>query len=95
MIAYTRAKTADSKAKLFRGFSAPSRLSILNALRYAPLTVNEIIEETGLSQSNVSNYLSCLCCCGLVVRQQQGRYMYYQLADVRVAKLLDMANAPS
>lgn len=92
MIAYTRTKTADLKAKLFRGFSDHSRLSILNALRHGPLTVNEIVEETGLNQSNVSNHLSCLRCCNLVVREQQGRYMYYQLADVRVAKLLDLAD---
>jgi ArsR family transcriptional regulator, cadmium/lead-responsive transcriptional repressor len=85
-------KTTDLKAKLFRGFSDASRLSILNALRGGALTVNEIVEETGLSQSNVSNHLSCLRCCDLVVREQRGRYMYYQLADIRVAKLLDLAD---
>lgn len=85
-------KTADLKIKLFRGFSDPSRLSILNALRSGPLTVNEIVEATGLSQSNASNHLGCLRCCGLVVSEKQGRYMYYQLSDVRVAKLLDLAD---
>ncbi|GAB4197896.1 MAG: hypothetical protein Fur006_47040 [Coleofasciculaceae cyanobacterium] len=46
----------------------------------------------GLGQSNVSNHLSCLRCCDLVVRQQQGRYVYYQLSDARIAKLLDLAD---
>lgn len=85
-------KTADLKAKLFRGLSDPSRLSILNALRSGALTVNEIVERTELNQSNVSNHLSCLRCCDLVIREQQGRYVYYQLADVRVAQLLDLAD---
>ncbi|MFB2937704.1 ArsR/SmtB family transcription factor [Aerosakkonemataceae cyanobacterium BLCC-F154] len=88
----TCTQTADLKAKLFRGFSDPSRLSILNTLRQGPLTVSEIVQQTGLSQSNVSNHLSCLRCCDLVVREQQGRFMYYELADVRIAKLLDLAD---
>jgi ArsR family transcriptional regulator, cadmium/lead-responsive transcriptional repressor len=85
-------QTADLRAKLFRGFSDPSRLSILHFLRSRPLTVSDIVQQTGLSQSNVSNHLSCLRCCNLVVREQQGRFMYYELADVRIAKLLDLAD---
>lgn len=88
----TCTQTVDLKAKLFRGFSDASRLSILNALRNGPLTVSEIVQQTGLSQSNVSNHLSCLRCCDLVVREQQGRFVYYELADVRIAKLLDLAD---
>jgi ArsR family transcriptional regulator, cadmium/lead-responsive transcriptional repressor len=88
----TCTQTADLKAKLFRGFSDPSRLSILNALRSRPLTVSEIVQQTGLNQSNVSNHLSCLRCCDLVVREQQGRFMYYELADVRIVQLLDLAD---
>lgn len=88
----TKTQATDLKVKLFRGFSDSSRLSILNALRDSPLTVNEIVEATGLTQSNVSNHLACLRCCDLVVRQQQGRYVYYQLSDARIAKLLDLAD---
>jgi DNA-binding transcriptional ArsR family regulator len=88
----TTNQATDLKVKLFRGFSDSSRLSILNALRDGPKKVNEIVEATGLTQSNVSNHLSCLRCCDLVVRQQQGRYVYYQLSDARIAKLLDLAD---
>lgn len=88
----SNALAIDLKAKLFRGFADPSRLSILNALRDGPLTVNEIVSITRLSQPNVSNHLGCLRCCDLVVRSQQGRYVYYQLADARVAKFLELAD---
>jgi DNA-binding transcriptional ArsR family regulator len=88
----TKNQATDLKVKLFRGFSDSSRLSILNALRDAPLTVNEIVEATGLGQPNVSNHLACLRCCDLVVRQQQGRFVYYQLSDARIAKFLDLAD---
>jgi DNA-binding transcriptional ArsR family regulator len=82
----------EMKAKLMRGFADPSRLSILEALRRGALSVGEIVEETELSQSNVSNHLSCLHDCGLVTREQRGRYVYYQLRDERVAQLLVLAD---
>lgn len=78
-------------AKLFRGFSDPSRLGILNALRDKPLSVREIVQTTGLSQSNVSNHLGCLRDCGLVVAEQQGKYVIYRLSDDRVAELIELA----
>ena len=79
------------KAKLFRGFSDMSRLSILEALRDGPLTVSAIVEKIGLSQSNMSNHLRCLADCDLVVSTPQGRYTLYQLSDPRVARLLGLA----
>lgn len=81
----------ELKAKLFRGLADPSRLSILEALRHGPASVSAIVEATGMSQSNVSNHLSCLRDCGLVVSEQQGRYVFYQLSDRRVDDLLAMA----
>ena len=69
------------KAKLFRGFSDPSRLSILEALREGPRSVGDLVDMTGLSQSNTSNHLACLLDCGLVEREQQGRRAFYRLGD--------------
>ncbi len=76
------------KAKLFRGFSDPSRLSILEALQEGPATVTEIVETTGLSQPNVSNHLSCLRDCGLVSGEQNGRHIHYHITDNRVNKII-------
>jgi DNA-binding transcriptional ArsR family regulator len=80
------------KAKLFCGFSDPSRLSILEALSEKPLNVGDIVQKTGLSQSNVSNHLGCLRDCGLVSREQQGRYVVYQLSDPRIAAMIQLAD---
>lgn len=91
MILTTNTQALGLKAKLFRGFSDPSRLSILDALRSGPLTVTEIVATTSLSQSNASNHLACLRDCGLVVSSQEGRYVHYQLSDQRVADLLSLA----
>ncbi len=80
------------KAKLFRGFSDPSRLSILEVLCDGPRTVGDIVAATRLSQPNVSNHLGCLRDCGLVATEQQGRYVQYQLADARVAQFLRLGD---
>lgn len=82
----------ELKAKLFRGFSDTSRLFILDTLRDGPLTVTDIVEATRLSQSNVSNHLSCLRDCGLVASEQQGRFVHYRLSDDRVGLLLGLAD---
>lgn len=92
MVTAMEKQATSLKAKLFRGFSDPSRLSILEVLRDGPHTVGEIVAATGLSQPNVSNHLSCLRDCDLVTTQQQGRYVQYQLADERVAQFLCLAD---
>lgn len=76
------------KAKLFRGFSDPSRLSIIEALRDGKKSVGELVEITDLSQPNVSNHLRCLADCDLVRKERNGRYMYYRLSDRRVNNIL-------
>ena len=93
MIILASTSKTELQAKLFRGFADPSRLGILEALSKGPLTVNEIVETTGLSQPNVSNHLGCLRDCGLVVAEQEGRYVTYHLSDDRVGELLTMAES--
>jgi ArsR family transcriptional regulator, cadmium/lead-responsive transcriptional repressor len=82
----------ELRAKLFRGFADPSRLSILEALRDGEHTVSELVQVTGLTQPNVSNHLACLRDCGLVGLRQQGRFAHYSLSDARVAQLLGLAD---
>lgn len=79
------------KAKLFRGFSDPSRLSIIEALRDGNKSVGELVEITGLSQPNVSNHLRCLADCDLVKSERDGRYIYYRLSDNRIDSILTEA----
>lgn len=79
------------RAKLFRGLADPSRLGVLEALRDGPLQVGEVVNRTGLSQPSVSMHLACLAECGLVRWQRRGKFVDYEIADKRVARLLDQA----
>ena len=89
---HTNYQTFHLQAKLFRGFSDPSRLAILETLRHGPLSVGEIVKSTGLTQSNTSNHLRCLADCGLVAAEQQGRFVSYQLSDDKIRRLLQLAD---
>jgi DNA-binding transcriptional ArsR family regulator len=89
----TSPHATELKAKLFNGFADPSRLAILEALRESPRSVGEIVEATGLSQSNASNHLACLRDCGLVTNEKRGKYVHYRLSDPRVGELLALAEA--
>jgi len=81
------------RAKFFRGFADPSRLTILEALRDGECTVSELVACTGLTQSNVSGHLACLRECGLVESRQEWRHVHYRLADPRIEALLTDADA--
>lgn len=93
-MAVTAEQTEQSiriKAKLFRGFSDPSRLTIIEALRDGSKSVGELVELTGLSQPNVSNHLRCLADCDLVRSERNGRYNYYRLSDSRIENILSQS----
>lgn len=88
-----RAPHLPLKAKLFRGLADPSRLAVLEALQDGPRCVSELVAATGLSQPNASAHLACLEDCGLVARERRGKFVYYAVADKRVVKVLEEAEA--
>ena len=91
MLTLAQPNATTVKAKLFRGFADPTRLAILETLRAGSRTVGEIVEATEFTQSNVSNHLSCLKDCGLVVSEKRGRFAYYGISDPRVETILSLS----
>ncbi|MEO6473329.1 MAG: metalloregulator ArsR/SmtB family transcription factor [Aeromicrobium sp.] len=67
-------------ACLFRGFSDPARLTILQHLLIGEHRVVDLTEHLGLAQSTVSKHLSCLRDCGLVTSRPQGRASMFSVA---------------
>lgn len=80
------------RAKFFRGLADASRLALLLALSEGEKTVSTLVDETGLTQSNVSGHLACLKDCGLVISRQEWPNVYYRLLDERVEGLLCAAD---
>jgi ArsR family transcriptional regulator len=54
------------------------------------MTVSELVEKTGGSQSNVSKHLSTLLTHGLVNRRREGTSAYYSVTDDSIFSLCDI-----
>ena len=66
-------------SKYFKAFGEPTRLRILSFLTTKPLTVNDIAEKVGLSQSTVSRHLAVLRDAGILTDRRDGQQVYYSL----------------
>ena len=71
----------DSISKKFKILSECSRLKILRSLFSKEKCVNEIIEETGLLQANVSKQLKILLDNKIVNCRPEGLKRYYIVVD--------------
>ncbi len=61
--------------------SDPTRARVLLSLLDAPGYPAQLARDLDLSRSNVSNHLSCLRGCGIVVAAPEGRRTRYEIAD--------------
>ncbi|QAY63947.1 ArsR family transcriptional regulator [Xylanimonas allomyrinae] len=70
----------EAAACLFRGFSEPTRMSIVRHLALGEHRVVDLTRHLGLAQSTVSQHLACLRDCGLVESRAVGRASVFSLA---------------
>lgn len=75
-------------ADLFKAFSDTTRIKILFALMGRPLTVGEITEVVGCTQSAVSHQLRTLKQARLVRCERAGKNVIYTLSDDHVFTML-------
>lgn len=75
-------------ARFGHALSDPTRARVLLALREAPSYPSDLAELLGVSRQSLSNHLTCLRGCGLVVAVPEGRRSRYELADPRLAYAL-------
>jgi DNA-binding transcriptional ArsR family regulator len=78
-------------ARLFCVLSERSRLALVQALRNGPLTVNELVEASGMKQANVSKHLGLLHQHRLVKRRREGICVRYEILDPVVFALCNLA----
>ena len=76
-------------SELFKLLAEPNRLRILCSLGLECRPVSDVIEATGLSQTNVSFHLRALREAGLVRPERRGAFIYYCLPDPELLHLLD------
>jgi ArsR family transcriptional regulator, cadmium/lead-responsive transcriptional repressor len=80
---------SDALARFGHALSDPTRTQILLRLRTAPGYPSDLAEQIGVSRQILSNHLTCLRGCGLVVAVPEGRRSRYELADARIGRALE------
>jgi len=84
----------EVKAGLFKGLAHPVRIRILEVLSAADeISVGELIADTGLAPSLLSQHLGVLRSNRLVEADRRGSQVYYRLAFPQVADLLRVARS--
>lgn|SRR5690625_1255817 len=78
-------------SNLFQALSNPTRIKILFLLKQETLTVTQICDELGMSQSAISHQLRELKLVRLVKGEKRGRKVFYELDDHHVHQIFDMA----
>ena len=86
--AYTD-KQVKHLSQLFKLLAEPNRLKILCTLGLECQPVSDVIEATGLSQTNVSFHLRALREAGLVRPERHGAFIYYCLPSPELLTVLN------
>jgi DNA-binding transcriptional ArsR family regulator len=76
-------------ARFGAALSDPTRARVLLALRDNSAYPADLADQLGVSRQSLSNHLTCLRGCGLVVAVPEGRRVRYELADPRLRHALD------
>ena len=79
----------DALARFGHALADGTRSHILLSLLRGPGYPSELADRLGVSRQILSNHLSCLRGCGLVVAVSEGRRTRYVLADVRIGWALE------
>jgi ArsR family transcriptional regulator, virulence genes transcriptional regulator len=80
----------DLQAELCKTMGNPARLLIVHILRDGSKGVTEIIQATGLAQSQVSQHLSVLRAHNIVTAERQGREIIYRIANPKIMHVCDL-----
>lgn len=82
----TIATRLDVMKRLGRAMADPSRSRILLSFLDGPGYPAQLARDLDLTRTNVSNHLSCLRGCGLIVATPEGRRTRYDIADPHLAR---------
>ena len=84
----------EVKANLFKGLAHPVRVRVLEVLAASSdVSVADLLADTGLEASHLSQHLSVLRRHNLVIANRRASQVFYRLAYPKVADLLSISRA--
>lgn len=80
----------ECATRSLKALSHPLRLKILCVLRDTEISVSDITERVGTSQSNISQHLSMLRDKGILQSRKESNQVYYRVSDSRTLELVQL-----
>jgi len=87
---FTGDEDIDRASRSLKAMSHPLRLKILCTLGDHEISVQEIVEHVGTSQSNISQHLAILRDKGILASRKDANRVFYRVSDQRTLKLIGM-----
>jgi DNA-binding transcriptional ArsR family regulator len=86
----TRDEDIDRASRSLKAMSHPLRLKILCTLGPCEVSVQDIVDRVGTSQSNISQHLAILRDKGILSCRKDANRVYYKVVDNRTLQLIGM-----
>jgi ArsR family transcriptional regulator len=80
----------EQASRSLKAMSHPLRLKVLCTLNDKELSVQEIVEAVGTSQSNISQHLGIMRDKGILKARKNANKVYYRVGDPRTLKLISL-----
>lgn len=80
----------EQAARALKAIAHPLRLKILCVLGDQEVSVQDIVEQVGTSQSNISQHLAILRDKDVLRTRKDANRVYYRVSDPRTLKLIGM-----
>ncbi len=77
-------------SQAIKAIAHPLRLKILCVLGEQEISVQDIVEQVGTSQSNISQHLAILRDKGVLSTRKDANRVFYRIGDLRTLKLVSM-----
>jgi DNA-binding transcriptional ArsR family regulator len=78
----------ERASRSLKAMSHPLRLKILCTLGDQEVSVQDIVENVGTSQSNISQHLSILRDKGILTARKDANKVYYRIGDPKILNLI-------
>jgi DNA-binding transcriptional ArsR family regulator len=78
------------KAEIFQALGHPTRVAIVEYLRYGEISVGRLCEKVGIEQANASQHLAVLRSKHIVETRKEGNQIFYRLRSPLVGDMLEM-----
>jgi len=80
----------EQTSRAMKAMSHPLRLKIISVLEDQEVSVQDIVDKVGTSQSNISQHLAIMRDKGVLRTRKDANRVYYRVGDIRTLEVLKM-----